>query len=79
MIKKDSNPRQITLRIRRTTTLSPLLSRHPFVKGMGSIGISMDNMSSYVPYLRGTDYQDIARDWRIIGMDLKKAMNCFSK
>lgn len=65
------------LRVRRTTSLSPLLSRHPIIKGLGSIRISAGDFSSYLPYLRRNNYEDIAQDWKSVGMDIKKALNSF--
>ena len=67
------------LRVRRTTSLSPLLNRHPILKGIGTIRISAGDFSPYLPYLRGSNCEDIAKDWNSVGRDIQKALNSFPK
>jgi glutamate mutase epsilon subunit len=79
MTMQRTNQQSMAFNIRHTTSLFPLLSRHPFINGMGRISISGGCMSYYMPYLRGSNYKDIARDWNRVGMDIKKALENFSR
>lgn len=69
----------VAVRLRHTTSLNPLISRHPIIKGFASISIPPRCLSNYLSYLKGNDYMDIAKDWENIGMDVRRAMSGFHK
>ena len=52
-----------------------LQTRHPIQVGLRSLVTLRGDIRPYMRYLEGTDITDMASDWRLVGSDIRIAMN----
>ena len=56
-------------------TLVGLHTRRPVLRGIQSIVTMRGDFRPYLKYLKGNDLTDIASDWRLVGSDIRVAMD----
>lgn len=55
------------------------ISKHPVLKGIGSLGTFGSRISDYKAYLRSNNAKDTANDWMCVGMSIKVSMSQINK
>jgi len=56
-------------------TLVGLQTRRPVLRGFQSIVTLRGDFRPYLKYLKGNDFTDMASDWRLVGSDIRMAMD----
>lgn len=55
------------------------ISRHPVLKGIGSLGTVGSRISDYKAYLRSDNAKDMANDWMCVGMSIRISISQINK
>lgn len=76
-LMKVSAPAQISSQVEVSPSLVGLRTRRPTLRGVRSLVTIKGNVRPYIKYLEGSDVSDMAKDWRLVGRDIRFAMVYF--
>ena len=68
-------PALVSVSISENPNLVGLQTRRPLLRGFQSIVTMRGDFRPYMRYLEGNDLTDMASDWRLVGSDIRVAMN----
>lgn len=68
-------PVLVSVRVGDNPNLVGLQTRRPVLRGIQSIITLRGDFRPYLKYLQGNDLTDMASDWRLVGSDIRMAMD----
>ena len=71
----SKTPVVVSVSVGEAPNLVGLRTKHPVMVGIHSLVTVRGNLRPYMRYLEGTDVTDMASDWRLVGSDIRTAMD----